>query len=72
MLGTDAEGWREGEIGDTVVFGDLADQVLRGGGVIDALAKESVEYRATGVEGLEVVLKIEGIENVAGVADRKL
>ena len=64
-----ADGVGRGEcvIREAVVLGDLAHQVCGGLPVGELFAKERVEHGVGGVEGLQLVLNVEGGENVFGV-----
>ena len=64
----DGVGRGEGVIRQTVVLGDLPHQVCGSLPVWQLLAEECVEDGAGGVEGLHLVLDIEGRENVFGEA----
>ena len=61
-------GGGQGVVGQTVVLGDLADQRRRRLPVGQLFAQEGVEHGAGGVEGLEIVLDVQGGEDVLGVA----
>lgn len=72
MGGTDAESGRECEIGEMVFLGDTADESACHIGVIDAFAQESVEDGAARVLRLQVILEVEGFEDIVGKANRKM
>ncbi len=72
MIGAHAEGGGEGEIGQGIGFADLPDQPLHGGAVADLLPGENVKHRSPRVPGLDVVLEVEGFEQVVGELYRQL
>ncbi len=72
MVGADRIGRRHGVIGELVVLRDLPDELHAGFPVREALAKEGVEDGAGGVEGLELILDVEGREDVIGESDREV
>src|SRR5699024_221950 len=61
-----------GVVGELEVLRDLPHQVGRGLPVRQLLAQERVEHGAGGVQGLQVVLDGQGLEDVVGVAHRQV
>ena len=72
VVGADAEDRGDREVGQVVVGADLAHEALDGLRIGCCLAQVDVQYGASGVFGLEVVLEFEDLPDVVGVVDRQL
>ena len=72
MVFADGIGRRHGVIREFVVLGDLPDELHAGFPAREPLTEEGMEDGARGVESLELIFDIEGIEDVIGIADRQV
>lgn len=72
MSGADTEGGREREIGKMVFLSDTADEGSRHVGIIDAFTQEAMEDGAARVLCLQVILEVEGFEDIVSKADGEM
>ncbi len=63
---------REGVVGELVVFGNFPHKVGGGFPVRQFFTEERMEHGAGGIKRLQIVLLIERLENIGGVADRQI
>src|SRR5699024_6674800 len=63
---------RNGVVGESVVFGNLANKRCGSFPARHLLAEECMEHRARGVKRLKLVLNVKRSEYVVGVADGKV
>ena len=72
MVRTDGVGGGHGVVGELEILRDLPHQIGSRLPVRQLLTQKGVEHSAGGVQGLQVILDGQGLEDVVGVAHRQV
>ena len=72
MHGANAECWRQCVVGQAKALSDRPHQSTSLSPVTQLLAQKDVLYCAAGVEGLQIVLMLQHLEEIVAIADGKM